>query len=68
MIDESIKKVHTIATMAYAMATALQNTVLTTEELRQTYKNQLSKQLAEMTTLSLEVKTEMERLFHLQSE
>ncbi len=68
MNNVSIEKAYVNATLAYAMATALQNTVLNTKELRATYLKELHKQIQEIATFSEVVKTEFERVIHSLSE
>ena len=68
MNEYVIKKAYVNAPLAYAMATALQNTVLNTKELRATYLKELHKQIQEIATFSEVVKTEFERVIHSLSE
>ena len=62
MNEDSIKKAYATSMMAYAMALALKDTLLTTDELRRTYKKYLSQRLAEIATLSAEAVADIERV------
>lgn len=67
MNDVTIEKAYATALAAYAMAGALQDTLLTTDELNRAYLQNLRKQVEDLGLPSAEVKTEIERILSRQT-
>ena len=66
-MEEVIKKAYATASMTYAMTLALKDTLLTTDELRQTYKKYLAHHLAEIARLSAATASDIEKLLQSQT-
>jgi hypothetical protein len=67
MNEDVIKKTYATATMTYAMTLALKDTLLTSDELRQTYKKYLAQHLAEIATLSSATAEDIEKVLLAQT-